>query len=1013
MVVDVAITTFFKITIPLADDNAMLDHAPRKGTSMAVRMFALVVLPLIAVTVLATKRIEFEQQAAASASDLVDVVDLQQAVAAVLPPSQVEWITLTGLAEIDKLGVPREIVVDFTGFDVELMYQENMVDLERAFDHLAGSHGDLQLDGGATLGDQLSFIRGRLESQRTLSAQRRGTPEDVGAIFADLDALLSQLLVSNRSPSADTVTPDRHRARLAALGSVLFSAGELGHEVINGVLQGGDNPIDVARAAAVHDAYVAGFAALLDPDERVQFERVVIDMAADTQLLWAAGAEPGALAADPQLISRAAQTVVAQLDYVRALQEYSAGFHEATAADVRTRADEADASAFDARVLLWSSAILTLGLTVVVLWSILSPLRRLTRRAEAINGGELDLPALPIRGPADVRALTAVVNDMSASLGRVNEQIQRLASGEIDGMSELEELPGVIGVSLRRSVDHLAHVTSQLKHSEALSSEIVAQADDAIWTVDDDGAILSANEAGARLTGLDVDEQIGRQLGDLISQSSGEATVLTRTGIPPRIVVARSVIDVGDQRIAAVIAHDISERSQFAERLQYQAMHDALTGLPNRFAVLAHLEELASEHAGNIAVLYLDLDGFKSVNDAQGHAGGDRVLADVAGKLQRAVRNGEFVGRLGGDEFVVITHRFAQVADLMALGHRLIREVEIPVEHDGRLFALSACVGVAVPPEKSNALDMIGYADNAVYQAKSRGRGRVELFDIDMQTELDRRSDVELALRNAVVNDELVLHLQPVQDLRTGRFSRAEALIRWMRPGHGMVMPGDFIPVAEQSSIILDIERWVLLRACERLVEWRRRDPRCAHRLAVNISGLHLADGDLMADVEAVLAMTGADPNMLELELTESQFLHDLERATAVLQELRALGITIAVDDFGTGYSSMTYLRELPIDVVKIDGSFVARATDHGYDSTVIEAILSIGRILDLGVVAEGIETEDQLEYVKTRGCQWAQGFLLARPMPIEDAEALIFGPEPQQDDRSPVPVAASAWPVS
>ncbi len=215
--------------------------------------------------------------------------------------------------------------------------------------------------------------------------------------------------------------------------------------------------------------------------------------------------------------------------------------------------------------------------------------------------------------------------------------------------------------------------------------------------------------------------------------------------------------------------------------------------------------------------------------------------------------------------------------------------------------------------------------------------------------------------------------------------------MRWMRPGHGMVPPGDFIPIAERSGLILEIERWVLTQACERLVAWKQRDPDCSRRIAVNISGRHLSDGDLLADIDAVLGMTGADPTMLELELTETKLLEDMDRAKKVLGELRSRGITIAIDDFGTGYSSMTYLRELPIDCIKIDRSFVALATEHGYDSTIVEALLMIGRTLNVTVVAEGVETEEQLEYVRARGCQLAQGFLLARPMPIEDAEAYIF----------------------
>ncbi len=305
----------------------------------------------------------------------------------------------------------------------------------------------------------------------------------------------------------------------------------------------------------------------------------------------------------------------------------------------------------------------TLVLILIVLRSILVPIRRLTDRAVEINAGEIDLPALDVSGPRDIRALTLTMNDLVSTLDRVNERIQGLASGALEQADPDAVLPGAIGISLRHSFLHLANVTGQLHRSEALSSAIVAQADDAIWTTDDAGSVLTANEASSRLTGLTTDEQCGLPINEMLSQTDGEALVLTRSGVQPKVLVARSVVDAGDDRVTAVIAHDISERSQFEDRLNYQALHDALTGLPNRFAVLEHLDQMTKEHPGQVAVLYLDLDGFKGVNDVRGHAVGDRVLADVATRLMGAVRNGEFIGRLGGDEFVVVTHRFAQPTD--------------------------------------------------------------------------------------------------------------------------------------------------------------------------------------------------------------------------------------------------------------------------------------------------------------------------------------------------------------
>ena len=264
-----------------------------------------------------------------------------------------------------------------------------------------------------------------------------------------------------------------------------------------------------------------------------------------------------------------------------------------------------------------------------------------------------------------------------------------------------------------------------------------------------------------------------------------------------------------------------------------------------------------------------------------------------------------------------------------------------------------------------------------------------------------QRAELELALREAIRNGELELHFQPVFDVQSGECWGAEALVRWNRPGIGPIPPSEFIPVAERSALIFDLERWVLTRACERVVAWRETDPECSLRLAVNISGRHLIDGGLLADLDAVLTVTGADPSMLELELTETQLVEDLDWASATLEEIRRRGVTIAIDDFGTGYSSMTYLRRLPVDTIKIDRSFIANATESGYDATIVDALLSIGKTLGVSVVAEGVETRAQFDYVRTRGVHRVQGYLLARPMPIPDAEALMFSTRVATSERA------------
>lgn len=492
---------------------------------------------------------------------------------------------------------------------------------------------------------------------------------------------------------------------------------------------------------------------------------------------------------------------------------------------------------------------------------------------------------------------------------------------------------------------------------------------------------VSVNEMLVTLAG--VDRQIERM-------STGDLSPATNVELPGAIGVS--------------MRQSVARLSSVTEQLAHQAHHDLLTGLPNRFAAMERLDDLL-RHGQRFALLFVDIDGFKGVNDSHGHETGDEVLREVARRLSTTTRPDEFVARLGGDEFVVIVSVFNHVDDATKLGYRLIQEVEQPYGAQEGIFALSASIGIALPESTVTSVEALHQADSALYLAKHRGRGRVELFDAALQERIEHEADLALALRHGVRNGELVLHFQPVMSLDTGRMDHAEALVRWDRPNIGLVSPGEFIPIAERSALIFEIERWVLERSCEALADWRRDFPDTPIRLAVNISGRHLIEGDLLGDLDRALASTGADPTLLEFELTETHLLEDLALATSILNTIRARGIAIAVDDFGTGYSSMNYLRDLPIDTIKIDRSFVARSTEQGYDSTIIEAVLTIARSLNLSVVAEGIETHEQLEYVRSVGCHRAQGYLLARPNPRAEAERKMFGSTTQPSGAEAAPV--------
>ncbi len=458
-----------------------------------------------------------------------------------------------------------------------------------------------------------------------------------------------------------------------------------------------------------------------------------------------------------------------------------------------------------------------------------------------------------------------------------------------------------------------------------------------------------------------------------------------------------STMKASMERVVALTA-----RLQMSEsRLAEEARIDNLTGLPNRFAVLEYLERMlkalaaTSDGSGRATtaagVMFLDVDGFKSVNDTHGHAVGDVVLRDIAQRLRGSIRDVDFVARLGGDEFLVVVADVSDPGRLVGFGERMIGEIEQPYTIGDQLFAVSASVGATMVEPGDEPLSVIERADAAVYQAKRRGRRRVEMFDKELQRSIEHQAELELALRQAIQHGELRMYLQPLADLTTGLPSGAEALVRWERPGVGLVSPNDFIPIAERSGLIFELERWMLEAACRHIAEWRLMGRGEGMRLAVNISGRHLIEGNLIADLDDAIAATGADPNLLEIELTESQLLDDVGRASMVLAGVRDRGVKVAIDDFGTGYSSMTYLQKLPVDIVKIDRSFISSATTNDFDSTIVDTVVTLARSLDLDVVAEGIETVEQLAYVIEAGVTLGQGYLLARPVPAHEAEAVIF----------------------
>lgn len=432
------------------------------------------------------------------------------------------------------------------------------------------------------------------------------------------------------------------------------------------------------------------------------------------------------------------------------------------------------------------------------------------------------------------------------------------------------------------------------------------------------------------------------------------------------------------ERLSDVMAEERALR----ERLAHAASHDSLTGLVNRSGVLEHIDrELASASRSGraTALVFIDLDDFKRVNDLHGHAAGDEVLREVAGRLHAGARAGDVMARLGGDEFLAVLPGVDGPEEAVAMATRLLDAARQPIVVDGERFVMAASIGVAIAHDGGiDGVELLEQADIAVFRAKTRGRGRVELFDAELQRQLEERSELERALADGLARGELVVHYQPIVDHADLSPVGVEALVRWQRPGHGLVPPGVFIPVAEASDLIVDVGRHVLRAATAELSRGPLADDNL--EVAVNVSARHVASGSLLADVREALVDSGLEPSRLMVEITETVLVTDLPFLAEQLDQLRRLGVRVAIDDFGTGFTSLAHLRQLPADVIKIDRSFVADMADD--DGSLVRLVIDLGHQMDLQVVAEGVETDVQLAKLRHLGCDRIQGYLLARPMP-------------------------------
>lgn len=458
-------------------------------------------------------------------------------------------------------------------------------------------------------------------------------------------------------------------------------------------------------------------------------------------------------------------------------------------------------------------------------------------------------------------------------------------------------------------------------------------------------------------------------------------------------------------------AYDLTEHKRLEKQLAHQAFHDALTGLPNRALFLDRLEHAlarAERLHSSVAVLFVDLDNFKVVNDSLGHAAGDALLSAVARRLSVCIRPGDTIARLGGDEFTVLLEDVAALETATEIGARIAEELRLPLEVQGHTLFVSASIGVArsgLPAPGGAALplagDLLREADIAMYQAKNGGKSRCTVFDREMNAQAMERMELEGDLRYAIAQGELVLHYQPIVSLESGALQEVEALVRWNHPRRGLIPPLKFIPIAEETGLIVPLGMWVLREACGQARQWQRDHPQEPPMVVgVNLSARQLEQPDLVAQVTAVLAETGLPAASLKLEITESVMMGNADGMIVRMHQLKALGVRLAVDDFGTGYSSMAYLSAFPLDTLKIDRSFVSKM-DEPEGRAIIQAIITLAHSLHLQITSEGIETQDQWHHLQSLGCERGQGFYFARPQTSEALAAIL----------SETPVALSPTP--
>jgi diguanylate cyclase (GGDEF)-like protein/PAS domain S-box-containing protein len=563
-------------------------------------------------------------------------------------------------------------------------------------------------------------------------------------------------------------------------------------------------------------------------------------------------------------------------------------------------------------------------------------------------------------------------------------------------------------ITINRLVKSEQKAREQAENQEQRFRTLIENSYDAILLIDPSGKILDASNSVQRITGylskeltsLNIIEFVNSD--DLDQMQDHMKKTIEAPGVQHKIefrykhkeggwkwmeAIGMSMLD--NPSIGAVVVNirDVTERKESENIIQHQALHDSLTALPNRQQFDVRFDqalEIAKRNDGKLAVMFLDIDRFKNINDALGHGVGDNVLKVVASRFLSCLRNEDTVARFGGDEFLVLVNDVNSPKDVAVVAEKILKAVRVPIQVDDNNLHLTVSIGVAIYP--SDGLDKKSLkrnADIALYQAKKNGRNRCQIYENSMEDYASEKFTLENELRQAFLDDQILVYYQPIINLKTDELVSAEALCRWQHPTKGLLLPMEFIPLAEESGLISMLDKYVLKKSCSQIKLWRSFNlPK--FRVAVNFSAQQFSEPNFVSNLVEIISECNIEPENLEIEITESLSMSNLELTGANLKELKTLGFKITIDDFGTGYSSLAYLKRFPINSLKIDRSFIRGSIINEQDTSITRTIISMAHNLNLKSVAEGVETKQQLEFLQSLGCDYAQGFYIGHPMPAE-----------------------------